>query len=315
MEKLDGKKEYGSFDRVVSFEEKPQHVQGNPFVKATVAPSTSALPNNGNQYEEKYLQVAETTFSQASPLPVEEGQIAAGATKATLINYLWTIVYMPYSLRILCLTNLFCWMSLVCYSLYFTDFVGEAVFGGDPSAAPGSEKRRLYDQGVQFGCWGMALYSLSCSIYSTAIEKLVKRFRAKPVYIGGQLVYSIGMIFMAIARSTWGVIFFSWSAGIMYSTLFTMPYLIVAHYHETDCYSEEDRNKTDEEKNQDGLVRGLGTDVGIVSTMVFLAQFILSLTMGSIIQAVNSTTAVIIAASVLSFCGAISASFVTYLDL
>ena len=64
-------------------------------------------------------------------------------------------MYMPYSLRILCLTNLFCWMSLVCYSLYFTDFVGEAVFGGDPSAAPGSEKRRLYDQGVQFGCWGM----------------------------------------------------------------------------------------------------------------------------------------------------------------
>ena len=84
---------------------------------------------------------------------------------------------------------------------------------------------------------GMALYSLSCSIYSTAIEKLVKRFRAKPVYIGGQLVYSIGMIFMAIARSTWGVILFSWSAGIMYSTLFTMPYLIVAHYHETDCVS------------------------------------------------------------------------------
>ena len=69
------------------------------------------------------------------------------------------------------------------------------------------------------------------------IEKLVKRFRAKPVYIGGQLVYSIGMIFMAIARSTWGVILFSWSAGIMYSTLFTMPYLIVAHYHETDCVS------------------------------------------------------------------------------
>ena len=71
----------------------------------------------------------------------------------------------------------------------------------------------------------------------------------------------------------------------MYSTLFTMPYLIVAHYHETDCvsisiklkhylyiifcikkflinlqYSEEDKNKTDEEKDKDGLVRGLGTD-------------------------------------------------------
>ena len=61
--------------------------------------------------------------------------------------------------------------------------------------------------------------------------------RAKPVYICGQLVYSIGMVFMAMARSKWGVILFSWSAGIMYSTLFTMPYLIVAHYHETDCVS------------------------------------------------------------------------------
>ena len=64
-------------------------------------------------------------------------------------------------LRWLCLTNLFCWSSLVCYSLYFTgmtivkqfssksksnqikwsspDFVGQAVFEGNPTALPGSE--------------------------------------------------------------------------------------------------------------------------------------------------------------------------------
>jgi solute carrier family 45 protein 1/2/4 len=49
--------------------------------------------------------------------------------------------------------------------------------------------------------------------------------------------------------------------------------------------------------------------------MVFLAQFILSLSMGSIINTVETTTAVVVAASVLSFCGAISANFVTYHDL
>ena len=58
--------------------------------------------------------------------------------------------------------------------------------------------------------------------------------RAKPVYVGGQLIYSVGMVFMAISRSWWGVLIFSWSAGVMYSTLFTMPYLIIAHYHETN---------------------------------------------------------------------------------
>lgn len=54
----------------------------------------------------------------------------------SLRQYLSSIIFMPKSMRILCLTNLFCWMSLVCYSLYFTDFVGEAVFGGDPKVCP-----------------------------------------------------------------------------------------------------------------------------------------------------------------------------------
>ena len=58
--------------------------------------------------------------------------------------------------------------------------------------------------------------------------------RARPVYVCGQLVYCVGMIFMALSKSKWGVLLFSWSAGVMYSTLFTMPYLLVAHYHESD---------------------------------------------------------------------------------
>ena len=65
-------------------------------------------------------------------MPVEEGELSAKASMATLTQYLWSIIYMPNSMKVLCVTNLFCWMSLVCYSLYFTDFVGEAVFKGNP---------------------------------------------------------------------------------------------------------------------------------------------------------------------------------------
>lgn len=54
---------------------------------------------------------------------------------------------------------------------------------------------------------------------------------AKRVYITGQLVYSAGMVLMALFRHKFGVIVFSWTAGIMYATLFTMPYLLVARYH------------------------------------------------------------------------------------
>lgn len=95
----------------------------------------------------------------------------------SLSHYLLSIVYMPYSLRLVCLTNLFCWMAHVCYSLYFTDFVGEAVFNGDPRAMEGSLAQRNYEEGVRFGCWGMAMYSLSCACYSLVIDKLIQRFK------------------------------------------------------------------------------------------------------------------------------------------
>lgn len=75
------------------------------------------------------------------------------------------------------------------------------------------------------------------------------------------------------------------------------------------------------ELNQEGIgviggqVRGLGTDIAIVSSMVFLAQFILSLCMGTIVVVTGTTTAVVAVASMLAFCGALSATQVMYLEL
>lgn len=182
---------------------------------------------------------------------------------ASLFLYLKSIVYMPPSIRILCVTNLFCWMAHVCYSLYFTDFVGEAVFEGNPTvritktqskfcrniffqAIEGDPMHELYESGVRFGCWGMSMYSLSCACYSSIIERLIVRFGAKNVYVGGLLVYSSGMLLMAITKHRFGVIVFSWSAGVMYSTLFTMPYLLIAHYHSKGTVKKlNERNKLD----------------------------------------------------------------------
>ncbi|XP_022909420.1 membrane-associated transporter protein [Onthophagus taurus] len=230
---------------------------------------------------------------------------------ASFIIYLRSIFIMPNSLKILCVTNLFCWMAHVCYSLYFTDFVGEAVFKGDPMAFPGSSKRILYEEGVRFGCWGMSMYSLSCACYSSIIEKLINRFGAKKVYVCGLLFYSTGMLLMALTQHKISVILFSWTAGVMYSTLFTMPYLLIAHYHHKGVFelSSEGNEKV---LNQ---IRGLGTDVAIVSSMVFLAQFILSICMGTIVNISGTTTAVVSVASVLALCGAISATQIMYLEL
>ena len=94
----------------------------------------------------------------------------------SLHTYLRSIVFMPPCMLTLCLVNLLCWMSLVCYSLFFTDFVGQVIFLGSPLAPPGSPAHNAYDDGVRLGSFGMSLYSLSCSVYSILIEKLVKKF-------------------------------------------------------------------------------------------------------------------------------------------
>ncbi|XP_011053129.1 PREDICTED: proton-associated sugar transporter A-like isoform X1 [Acromyrmex echinatior] len=270
--------------------------------------------------EEFVLRSLQTQLSDCSEEPISEGShINYGFDDvegevnhtASLKEYLLSIIYMPRSLRQVCLTNLFCWMAHVCYSLYFTDFVGEAVFGGNPRAPVDTDERELYEEGVRFGCWGMSMYSLSCSCYSLIIERLIKRFRARKVYMYGLLFYSVGMLLMALTKHPAGVILFSWTAGVMYSTLFTMPYLLVAHYHASSTFDLTTAGDT----ISGGFVRGLGTDVAIVSSMVFLAQFLLSCCLGTIVSFTGTTAAVVYVASILAMCGAASATQIMYLDL
>ena len=59
------------------------------------------------------------------------------------------------------------------------------------------------------------------------------------MYVGSQLVYTVGSFLMALTRSKVAVILLSPTAGIMYATLFTMPYVLVAHYHSLNTVSVE----------------------------------------------------------------------------
>jgi K+-sensing histidine kinase KdpD len=50
------------------------------------------------------------------------------------------------------------------------------------------------------------------------------------MYIGSGLIYSFGMLVIGITGNKFCAIMFSLCAGIQYSTLFTMPYLLIAKY-------------------------------------------------------------------------------------
>jgi solute carrier family 45, member 1/2/4 len=80
---------------------------------------------------------------------------------------------------------------------------------------------------------------------------------------------------------------------------------------------ENNNNNSMEKIEESSIVefeRGLATDCGIIGSMMFVAQFTMSLSIGSIITFFDSVSAVLYAASFFSCLASISALFVVYVD-
>lgn len=84
----------------------------------------------------------------------------------------------------------------------------------------------------------MAFYSLSCSIYSYLLDYLINRYQTKYVYMSSQLIYSASMLILALTKTKVSALLISPFAGILYSTLFTIPYMLVAKYHHYELVNE-----------------------------------------------------------------------------
>ncbi|XP_058463424.1 proton-associated sugar transporter A-like [Malaya genurostris] len=240
------------------------------------------------------------------PLTIEEEE----DPQLTFSNFIKNICHMPRSLVIIYITQWFSQLGYLSYCLYFTDFVGTAVYGGDVAAPVGSPELNLYEEGVRFGCWGMAIFTASAALYSVFIEKIIKCFSARPVYIGGLLTYSLGMLLMALFNEKWMVFVSCSTVGIMYATIYSIPFLLISQYHAKNSFAMKDGMYVESSQR-----RGFGADVSIMSSMLFLAQLIIALAIGSVIDAFGTTTVVIYSASLFSFLAAIAASQVLYMEL
>lgn len=104
----------------------------------------------------------------------------------------------------------------------------------------------------------------------------------------------------------WGVYLFSITAGLVNGAVHTIPFLLVAQYHEKGVLQKKDGKSTE--------VRGIGMDCGVVGSMMFVGLFTMSLTVGKVIAIAKTTSAVCYTASFFSFLSAITAVFVTYTD-
>ena len=142
------------------------------------------------------------------------------------------IASLPLVLKRLLFAHCTSWTAMMTFSIYFTDYVGQAVYGGSPDVPEDHALRSLYDEGVRMASWGLLLHCCLAGVYSCFIEKLVNHFGMFVTYIFGMTSFVISMALLLTSYNIYVINILAALTGIAYTTLTTMPFLLVAVYHE-----------------------------------------------------------------------------------
>lgn len=160
-----------------------------------------------------------------------------------LLHLVWISVYeklpepfqrlcdIPHVLRHLALAHFCSWTAIMGFNLFFTDFVGNAVYEGNPNAPEDSYLRNRFDEGVRMGSWGLLLHCITSAVYALFVEKLVGRFGCKLTYTVGMTSFIFAMFGMVLVQNVIFVNLMAAVTGFAYATVLTIPFILVSKYH------------------------------------------------------------------------------------
>ncbi|XP_057220639.1 membrane-associated transporter protein isoform X2 [Malurus melanocephalus] len=214
----------------------------------------------------------------------------------TLKSLLNTLLSMPYHYRCLCVSHLFGWMAFLSNMLFFTDFMGQVVYHGNPYAPHNSTLYITYKTGVEMGCWGLCINAVASSLYSYLQQVLQPYIGLKGLYFLGYLLFGLGTGLIGLFPNVNSTLALCSLFGVMSSTLYTVPFHLIAEYHREEEVSAMFKEaQGGEAVNQ---IRGKGIDCAALTCMVQLAQIILGVGLGLLVSVAGSAVTVISASTV-----------------
>ncbi|XP_028750906.1 membrane-associated transporter protein [Peromyscus leucopus] len=226
-------------------------------------------------------------------------------------SLLRALVNMPLHYRCLCISHLIGWTAFLSNMLFFTDFMGQIVYHGDPYGAHNSTEFLIYERGVEVGCWGLCINSLFSSLYSYFQKVLVSYIGLKGLYFMGYLLFGLGTGFIGLFPNVYSTLVLCSMFGVMSSTLYTVPFNLIAEYHR-----EEEKEKRQEAPGApESSGRGKGVDCAALTCMVQLAQILVGGGLGFLVNMAGSVIVVVMTASAVALIGCcFVALFVRYVD-
>jgi len=160
--------------------------------------------------------------------------IMSGISRVLSSTPIRSLSNVPFVLRRLALANFCSWTAIMGFNLFYTDFVGQAVYGGDPGAPEGSDLRNLYDHGVRIGSFGLLLHCINSAIYAGVVERLAAHYDLRMTYVAGMATFVVAMLLMSVTNDTYVVNTMAALTGVAYATVTTAPFMLVTSYHEDE---------------------------------------------------------------------------------
>ncbi|NXX79554.1 S45A2 protein, partial [Urocolius indicus] len=233
------------------------------------------------------------TKAGAEPEKCAASSCIEDQSRMTLKSLLRTLLNMPSHYRYLCVSHLFGWMAFLSNMLFFTDFMGQVVYKGNPYAPHNSTLYLTYKAGVEVGCWGLCINAISSSVYCYLQKILLPYIGLKGLYFTGYLLFGLGTGLIGLFPNVYSTLALCSLFGVMSSTLYTVPFHLIAEYHR-----EEESLKLQNGEQAQDHGRGKGIDCAALTCMVQLAQIILGVGLGLLVSVAGSAVTVISASTV-----------------
>ncbi|XP_046875476.1 solute carrier family 45 member 4 [Hypomesus transpacificus] len=221
----------------------------------------------------------------------------------TTVKLLWmSMLKMPPELWRLCVCHLLTWFAVIAEAVFYTDFMGQVIYHGDPTAPANSTDLQNYNIGVQMGCWGLVIYAMTAAACSAMLQKYLDNFdlSIKIIYILGTLGFSIGTAVMAMFPNVYVAMVMISSMGIISMSNSYCPYALLGQYHEIKEYIHHSPGNSR---------RGFGIDCAILSCQVYISQILVASALGAMVEAVGSVRVIPMVASGGSFLGFLTSCF------
>lgn len=194
---------------------------------------------------------------------------------------------MPKVMQTLWVAHLVTSTAVMGFRLYFTDYMGEAIFNGNPDSPDGSLSRMAYEEGIRTGSFGLLLHSILSALFSLVIGASIGRWGAVNIYMFGMVLFTSATFMMLFVDGITFTLILASLTGFANATITTVPYTLLTSYHQRKELYFQDSDTAD------SGIHGKGADLALLDSAYILSEVISSFAFGVIVELTHTTGAYI----------------------